>query len=280
MTDEAVNTPNTMSLVSIERRRRTLVRVVDDDPTVRRALTVFLTMDEWPVAAYPSAQTFLAEDDLSVPGCLVLDIRMPGMSGIELHREMIRRGIDLPVIFLSAHGDVEMAVEAIERGAMTFLVKPPQPEKLLETVAKAVAGNLTKRRAAEDEKRLLELWHGLTAAERRVAEQWTARINEAWDTLRDPVRRASWFCAQNGAPVNAETDTAMPPEFLMRQIEWREALEAGGADAEAALSEARAMRDRALGQLADAIDVRRDFQAARDLTRELMFVERFLAQTK
>lgn len=118
------------------------------------------------------------------------------------------------------------------------------------------------------------------AAERRVAEQWTARINEAWDTLRDPVRRASWFCAENGAPVNAETDTAMPPEFLMRQIEWREALEAGGADAEAALSEARAMRDRALGQLADAIDVRRDFQAARDLTRELMFVERFLAQTK
>lgn len=169
MTDEAVNTPNTMSPVSIERRRRTLVRVVDDDPTVRRALTVFLTMDEWPVAAYPSAQTFLAEDDLSVPGCLVLDIRMPGMSGIELHREMIRRGIDLPVIFLSAHGDVEMAVEAIERGAMTFLVKPPQPEKLLETVAKAVAANLTKRREAADEKRLLDLWHGLTAAERRVA---------------------------------------------------------------------------------------------------------------
>lgn len=175
MTDEAVNTPNTMSpacalnAVSTERRRRTLVRIVDDDPTVRRALTVFLTMDEWPVAAYPSAQSFLDDDDLTVPGCLVLDIRMPGMSGIELHREMIRRGIDLPVIFLSAHGDVEMAVEAIERGAMTFLVKPPQPEKLLETVAKAVAANLTKRREAADEKRLLDLWHGLTAAERRVA---------------------------------------------------------------------------------------------------------------
>lgn len=117
-------------------------------------------------------------------------------------------------------------------------------------------------------------------AERRVAEQWTARINEAWDTLRDPVRRAAWFCAEQGVPVNAETDTAMPPEFLMRQIEWREAVEEGGAAAEAVLAEARAMRERVLLALTDAIDVRRDFAAARDLTRELMFVERFLAQTK
>lgn len=119
-----------------------------------------------------------------------------------------------------------------------------------------------------------------SAAERRIAEQWTARINEAWDLLRDPVRRAAWLCGANGAPLNAETDTSMPPAFLMRQIEWREAQEAGGEALAAAKADACVLRDKTLVLLADAIDGRAAWSEARALTRELMFVERFLAQMK
>lgn len=118
------------------------------------------------------------------------------------------------------------------------------------------------------------------AAERRVAEQWTSRINEAWDILRNPARRAAWLCAAHDAPIDAETDTLMPASFLLRQIEWREALEAGGEALRAAEADAKALRATTIDAIADAIDRRGDWRAARDLTRELMFVERFLSQTK
>ena len=91
-----------------------VVRLVDDDYTVLDALTVFLEMADMTVRRYSSAQAFLDEDDPDVPGVLVLDVRMPGMSGIELQAELKRRKIDQPVIFLSAHGDIEMAAEAVE----------------------------------------------------------------------------------------------------------------------------------------------------------------------
>lgn len=158
--------PGTLTL---ERKHRALVRIVDDDPSVRRALSIFLTMDDWPIATYESATDFLERDDPTLPGCIVLDIRMPDMSGIELHQELIRRSNDLPVIFLSAHGDIEMAVAAIERGAQTFLVKPPQPEKLLAQVEKAVIGHFALRRETAYEQMLSGAWETLTAAEHRVA---------------------------------------------------------------------------------------------------------------
>ena len=87
-----------------------VVRLVDDDYTVLDALTVFLEMADMTVRRYSSAQAFLDEDDPDVPGVLVLDVRMPGMSGIELQAELKRRKIDLPVIFLSAHGDIELSL--------------------------------------------------------------------------------------------------------------------------------------------------------------------------
>lgn len=105
-----------------------VVRLVDDDYTVLDALTVFLEMADMTVRRYSSAQAFLDEDDPDVPGVLVLDVRMPGMSGIELQAELKRRKIDQPVIFLSAHGDIEMAAEAVRAGAMNFLVNLPNPK--------------------------------------------------------------------------------------------------------------------------------------------------------
>ena len=109
------------------------------------------------------------------------------------------------------------------------------------------------------------------AAERRVAEQWSTRINEAFKLLKNPVKRAAWLCENAGRPIEAETNTRMPADFLMTQIMWREALESGDAGA------ADAVRAEARG-LAEAIDEKADWAAAVDLTRRLMFIDRFLEE--
>lgn len=143
-----------------------LVRLVDDDYTVLDALTVFLEMADMTVRRYSSAQAFLNEDDTDIPGVLVLDVRMSGMSGIELQAE---RKIDLPIIFLSAHGDIEMAAEAVRAGAMNFLVKPPKPEKLLALIREAVVKSIEDRRGKRYGDSLVKLGETLTPAERQVA---------------------------------------------------------------------------------------------------------------
>lgn len=115
------------------------------------------------------------------------------------------------------------------------------------------------------------------AAAQRVAMQWSVRINEAYQRLKDPLKRAAYWCELQGVPVNAENNTAMPASFLMRQMEWREALdEADGADAlDALLAEARDARQQALTTLTQLIDEEANPTAAVQQVRALMFVERF-----
>lgn len=115
-----------------------LVRLVDDDAEQLKSLAFLLRMAGFEVMAYQSAQALLEMDDPRRPGCLVLDHRMPGMTGMELQAELVERGSLLPVIFLSAHGDIPMAMQAVHRGAMDFLVKPAAPAVLIEAVTKAV----------------------------------------------------------------------------------------------------------------------------------------------
>ena len=122
-----------------------------------------------------------------------------------------------------------------------------------------------------------------SAAERRVAEQWSARINEAHDTLKNAVLRASWLCEDAGHPIGAETNTAMPMDFLMKQMQWREALEAAQGDAQAVADIRRSTEaekaDIAAG-MARAIDEEKNWAVAVDLTRRLMFVNRFLEEVE
>lgn len=101
-----------------------IVRVVDDDPDVRRSWQFVIEGEGWNVLTYASALEFLEKDSPFTPGCLVLDVRMPGMSGIELQHEMKLRGDTLPIIFISAHGDIDMAVKTMKDGADDFLSKP------------------------------------------------------------------------------------------------------------------------------------------------------------
>jgi len=117
------------------------------------------------------------------------------------------------------------------------------------------------------------------AAAQRVAMQWAVRVNEAYQRLKDPLRRAAYLCELNGAAIEAENNTAMPATFLIQQMEWREALdEAGGVDAvEALADDVAGHRQQALGRLKGLIDGQGDFAAAAQEVRALMFVERFAA---
>ncbi|MFN3612524.1 Fe-S protein assembly co-chaperone HscB [Tepidimonas sp.] len=115
------------------------------------------------------------------------------------------------------------------------------------------------------------------AAAQRIAMQWSVRINEAYQRLRDPLRRAAYWCELQGVPIEAESNTAMPADFLVQQMQWREALDEARTpeDVEALLQAVETERRQRLGALADAIDVRADAQAAVAQVRALMFIERF-----
>ena len=115
------------------------------------------------------------------------------------------------------------------------------------------------------------------AAAQRVAMQWAVRVNEAYQRLKDPVQRAAYLCELNGAPIEAENNTAMPTAFLVQQMEWREALDdaTGVLQVEALADEVAAHRKAALAQLQIALDDRHDFAAAAQQVRALMFTERF-----
>lgn len=153
----------------ISMTKETLIRLIDDEESVLRAQSTFLTMAGYRVQCYQGALAFLEQDDFSVPGCLVLDVRMPQMSGIELQNVMLERKIDLPIIFLSAHGDIEMAVEAVRKGAKSFLVKPPQLDKLTDLIEEAVADNMKSRSDKQMAEEFEEQWAMLTESEKQVA---------------------------------------------------------------------------------------------------------------
>ena len=123
-----------------------LIRIVDDEAIVREALSFLLACKGWQSVAYASAEAFLADARPGVPGCLLLDIRMPGMSGIELQQRMKTASLDIPVIFVTGNADVETAVMTLKAGALDFLQKPVDGEKLDEAIRSAVGLSLERLR--------------------------------------------------------------------------------------------------------------------------------------
>ena len=107
-----------------------LIRIVDDEERMRESLAFMLKHEGFECCVYPTAESFLKGDTPSRPGCLLLDVQMDGMTGLELQEEMIRRGITLPIVFLSAHGDLDMAVDAMRRGACAFIQKTADRARL------------------------------------------------------------------------------------------------------------------------------------------------------
>lgn len=147
-----------------------LIRVVDDEASLRRALVFLLESAGWQVAAYESAEAFLsAWTEPAAPGCLILDIRMPLMSGLELQRILNDRGIQLPVIFLTGHADVSMAVQAMKQGASEFIEKPFKDQTLLDAVSHAVRDDRAHRNEDASRQALRERLDKLSPREMEVA---------------------------------------------------------------------------------------------------------------
>lgn len=147
-----------------------LIRVVDDEASLRRALVFLLESAGWQVAAYESAEAFLAAaSEPAPPGCLILDIRMPLMSGLELQRILNERNINLPVIFLTGHADVSIAVQAMKHGACELIEKPFKDQTLLDAVGQAVRGDLARRDEASTRQALRSRLDKLSPRELEVA---------------------------------------------------------------------------------------------------------------
>ncbi|MVX57510.1 response regulator [Parasutterella muris] len=125
--------------------KSTLVRLVDDDLDLLEGLTYMLEEEGWKVRTYPNAESFLELDDKNTPGCIVLDYIMPRVTGVELQQILEKRGFKQPVLFLTAHADLDMAISVFRKGAENLLKKPVDPDELLEAIRKAVERDRRQR---------------------------------------------------------------------------------------------------------------------------------------
>jgi two-component system, LuxR family, response regulator FixJ len=145
-----------------------MVFIVDDDEAVRNSLRLLVKSVGLTAMALPSAQDFLTSYNPQQPGCLVLDVRMPGMSGLELQQQLNQRGAVIPVIFITGHGDIPMAVEAMQQGAFDFLQKPFRDQDLIDRIQRALERDRTSREDLGQRNRIRQRRDSLTPREREV----------------------------------------------------------------------------------------------------------------
>jgi FixJ family two-component response regulator len=150
-----------------------MVFIVDDDSGVRSSIRMLLKSIGIAATPLASAQEFLAAFDTTQPGCLVLDIRMPAMSGMELQQQLNLRGATIPVIFITGHGDVPMAVEAMQHGAFDFLQKPFRDQDLIDRVQKALVRDRETRTGLQKHDQIRQRLESLTPREAEVLQLLT-----------------------------------------------------------------------------------------------------------
>jgi len=145
-----------------------IVFVVDDDPSVRRAIKRLVGSVGLEVELFGSAQEFLRSKRPDAPSCLVLDIRLPGVSGLDFQRELAQANIHIPIIFITAHGDIPMTVRAMKAGAVEFLTKPFRDQDLLDAIQVALERDRARRQQEAEIAVLRERFESLTPREREV----------------------------------------------------------------------------------------------------------------
>ncbi|GLR88126.1 response regulator transcription factor [Bradyrhizobium iriomotense] len=145
-----------------------IVLVVDDDPSVRRALTNLFESVGLKVAAFGSAQEILQSKPPEVPSCLVLDIRLPGLSGLDLQADLAKANIHTPIIFITGHGDIPMTVRAMKSGAVDFLTKPVRDQDMLDAVQAAIERDRKRREIEKTVSNVRSRFESLTPRERDV----------------------------------------------------------------------------------------------------------------
>jgi FixJ family two-component response regulator len=151
-----------------ERTEKQIVLVVDDDPSVLKALTYLFESMELPVKAFTSASELLDSKLPDVPSCLVLDIRLPGGSGLEFQEALAKAGTQIPIVFLTAHGDIPMSVKAMKAGAVDFLTKPFRDQDMLDAVTRALNQDRMRRAGEKALSDLRQRFETLTQREREV----------------------------------------------------------------------------------------------------------------
>jgi FixJ family two-component response regulator len=156
-----------------------LVVIVDDDASGREGLSELILSAGFQVASYASTRELLDADTLERPGCLILDVRMPGTSGLDLQHHLARRGNPKPIIFLTGHGDIPMTVQAMKAGAVDFLTKPVRDQTLLDAIATGVERDLQQRAQMQVVNQHLSKLALLTPRERQVLREVAAgRLNK------------------------------------------------------------------------------------------------------
>src|SRR5258708_23574430 len=141
------------------------VFVVDDDPSIREALSSLIRSVKLRVETFSSAQEFLRHDRPNAPACLILDIRLPGLDGLQLQQQLIRDGLHLPIIFITGHGDIPMSVRAMKAGAVEFLTKPFRERHLLRAIEQAIEKDRETLARRKEKAELLARYDSLTPRE-------------------------------------------------------------------------------------------------------------------
>ena len=147
-----------------------IVFVIDDDASVRRSVQDLLSSVALRSEVFATPQEFLDSKRADCPGCLILDVRLPGMSGLDFQRALAKAGVAIPIIFITGHGDVPMSVQAIKSGAIEFLMKPFRPQELLDAVQQALERDKKLREKRRETAKVRNRYETLTAREREVME--------------------------------------------------------------------------------------------------------------
>ena len=148
-----------------------IIAIVDDDPSVREGLSSLIRSAGLQVETFASAQEFLARPGAEAPSCLVLDLQLPGLSGLDLQKRMAEVGLEIPIVFLTGHGNIPASVQAMKAGAVEFLTKPFDEQDLLRAIQEAVERDRRTRQHHEEIRELQNRYESLTAREQEVMQQ-------------------------------------------------------------------------------------------------------------
>lgn len=175
------------------REPEALVAIVDDDPSVRRGLQRLIQSAGWKVESFASAQEFLVFPRTAAPTCLVLDLQLPGLSGLDLQKRLAKIGLEIPIVFLTGHGNIPASVQAMKAGAVEFLTKPIDEQDLFRAIREAIERDRRTRQQHADMRDLRDRYESLTAREQEVMQQVVsgllnkqiaAKLNITEDTVK------------------------------------------------------------------------------------------------
>jgi len=153
------------------RQPNAVIAIVDDDPSVREGLSALIRSAGLQAASFASAKEFLDRPGAEAPSCLVLDLQLPGLSGLDLQKRMAEAGMEIPIVFLTGHGDIPASVQAMKAGAVEFLTKPFDEQDLLQAIQEAIERDRQARHQHAEMRELQNRFESLTAREQEVMQQ-------------------------------------------------------------------------------------------------------------